>query len=91
MRRICEVALLVILCVVIKPMAQAVCAGTSVNAFGASGDGASADTTAIQSAINAAAANGGGSVVFNVARYFTMRCDCQVRSAAGHLTVMNMI
>src|SRR5260370_9420367 len=42
-----------------------------VDTFGARGDGKPDDTAAIQSAINAAAAAGGGSVVFKVARYFT--------------------
>ena len=52
-------------------LARAVCVGASVNSFGAKGYGHTDDTAAIQSAINAAGSAGGGSVVFNVARYYT--------------------
>lgn len=65
------IVLLSVLCAAFGPVARAACVGVSVNSYGAKGDGHTDDTAAIQSAINAVASKGAGSVVFNVARYFT--------------------
>ena len=72
MRNMLSIIVLLILVVLLATSLEAACTGTSVAAFGAKGDGQTDDSAAIQNAINAAAAAGGGAVVFNVARYYTM-------------------
>lgn len=66
-------ALLFLLCLVLclSTSAVAACNGTPVENFGAVGNGTTDDTAAIQSALNAAGAAGGGSVMLSVKRYFT--------------------
>ena len=71
MRNMLLIIALLILVALLATSLEAACTGTSVAAFGAKGDGQTDDSAAIQNAINAAAATGGGAVVFNVARYYT--------------------
>ncbi len=65
------VVILIFSCLTLSIAAHASCNGTPVENYGAVGNGTTDDTSAIQSAITAVAANGGGSVVLSVKRYYT--------------------